>query len=335
VGRERESLEARRVLSMTRLLTLTGAGGSGKTRLAQEVARGLAGAYPDGTWIVEFAPLSDPALMAQAVASVLEGREHAGQPISRTLVSHLASRQMLLILDNCEHVVEEAASLAEELLKQCPGLKVLAKSREPLGVPGETVWTVPPLSIPRGSATPEQLIWSEAVHLFVDRARSRVPGFALTRDNAEAADPRQRTMTATLDWSYRLLEQEERTLLARLSVFAGGMTLEAIEAVCSDAAKRRTLTTLWAVVNADGTLDRDKGVTASNRVDTGDYRVTFNRDVSGCAYSATLGNVQSGEISVFEKISDPNATTPRQIAVATRDSAGILQDRPFQLVVRC
>jgi predicted ATPase/DNA-binding SARP family transcriptional activator/DNA-binding CsgD family transcriptional regulator len=294
VGREREMLEARRLLSMTRLLTLTGAGGSGKTRLAQEVARGLTGAYPDGTWIVEFAPLSDPALVAQAVASVLDVREHAGQPISRTLVSHLTSRQMLLILDNCEHVVEEAASLAEELLKQCSGLKVLATSREPLGVPGETVWTVPPLSIPRGSATPEQLIWSEAVRLFVDRARSRVPGFALTRDNAEAvsrvcsgldgiplaielatarvgalavdqvaskledslgllvggrtADPRQRTMTATLDWSYRLLEQEERTLLARLSVFAGGMTLEAIEAVCSDAGAEAVLDSVMRLV---------------------------------------------------------------------------------------
>jgi predicted ATPase/DNA-binding SARP family transcriptional activator/DNA-binding CsgD family transcriptional regulator len=294
VGREREMLEARRLLSMTRLLTLTGAGGSGKTRLALEVARGLLGIYPDGVWLVEFAPLSDPALVAKTLASVLDVREQAGQPVSRTLASHLSSRRTLLVLDNCEHVVEEAASLAEVLLKSCPDLKVLATSREPLGVPGETVWTVPPLSVPHGRATPESLIGTEAGRLFVDRARSRLPDFELTQDNAgavarvcatldgiplaielatarvgalaveqiagkledslvvlvggRAADPRQKTMTATLDWSYRLLDEAERKLLARLSVFAGGMTLEAIGRVCSDEGDEAVLDTTLRLV---------------------------------------------------------------------------------------
>lgn len=150
VGREREMLEVRRLLSMTRLLTLTGTGGSGKTRLALEVARDLVGAYPDGVWLAELAPLSDPALVPQSVAAALDVREQPDRPLTQTLSNYLASRQALLVLDNCEHLVEAVAHLANALLSACPKLRILATSREPLGVPGESVWLMSPLSLPEG-----------------------------------------------------------------------------------------------------------------------------------------------------------------------------------------
>jgi predicted ATPase len=151
VGREREMLEVKQELAMTRLLTLTGAGGSGKTRLALEVARDLAGAYPDGVWLVELAPLSEPDLVAQEVAGALKIAERPGQPLTDTLLDALADKEMLLIMDNCEHLVEAAAQLVDVLLDSCPHLRVLATSREPLGVSGEVNRPVPPLSLP-GSA---------------------------------------------------------------------------------------------------------------------------------------------------------------------------------------
>jgi non-specific serine/threonine protein kinase len=182
-------LEARRLLSMTRLLTLTGAGGSGKTRLALEVARSLADVYTDGVWLTELAPLSDPALAPQAVARAVGVREQPGRQLADTLVEHLRTGNLLLVLDNCEHLVEAAAHLAEILLRACPDLRVLATSRETLGVRGEVVLPVPPLSVPDANQalSIEGLMSTEAVRLFVDRARSRLPGFALTEENAAAA----------------------------------------------------------------------------------------------------------------------------------------------------
>jgi predicted ATPase/DNA-binding SARP family transcriptional activator/DNA-binding CsgD family transcriptional regulator len=186
VGRENETLEVKRLLSMTRLLTLTGAGGCGKTRLALEVARELTSTYPAGVWLVELAPRSDPVLVPQAVAQALGVLEQPGRPLEDTLADHLRSRSLLLVLDNCEHLVDGAARLAGVLLSACPHLKILATSREPLGVPGEAVWTVPPLSLPDadGEFTVENLMGCEAVRLFVDRARSRLPAFELTPENA-------------------------------------------------------------------------------------------------------------------------------------------------------
>jgi predicted ATPase/DNA-binding SARP family transcriptional activator/DNA-binding CsgD family transcriptional regulator len=283
VGREEASLEVKRLLSMTRLLALTGAGGSGKTRLALEVARDLSPAYPEGAWLVELAPLSDPDLVAQAVAQALGVREQPGRPLTDTLIDHLrAKEELLLVVDNCEHLVDAAAHLAAALLESCPMLRILATSREPLGVPGEVVWAVPHLSVPDGDRKPtiEGLMRAEAVRLFLDRARSRLPGFGLTEGNAGAvgrvcrklegiplaielaagrmgalaveqvaqrledslnvltggsrtAESRQQTLRATLDWSHGLLSESERTLFGRLSVFAGGWTLEAAEEVCS------------------------------------------------------------------------------------------------------
>jgi predicted ATPase/DNA-binding SARP family transcriptional activator/DNA-binding CsgD family transcriptional regulator len=283
VGREREMAEVKRTLAMTRLLTLTGAGGSGKTRLSLEIARDLGGSYPDGVWLVELAPLSDNGLVSQEVANVLRVQERPGEPLADTLVKALAGKQMLLVLDNCEHVVEEAARLVDKLLASCPRLKVLATSREPLGVSGEANWAVPPLSLPdatNGKATADALVRYEAVRLFVERARLRLPDFEVTAGNAgtvarvcrkldgmplaielatarmgvlaveqvaqrlevslevlkgtsRSAAPRQRTLRATLDWSYDLLSKDDRRFFGRLSVFVGGWTLEAAEAVCS------------------------------------------------------------------------------------------------------
>ncbi|MBA2782529.1 MAG: hypothetical protein H0T74_06350 [Rubrobacteraceae bacterium] len=188
VGREIETREVRQLLAMTGLLTLTGAGGSGKTRLALEVARELASTYPDGVWLVEFAPLSDPVLAPQAVAQVLGVREMPGRSLEDTLTDHLRTKSLLLVVDNCEHLVDTVAHLAEALLSSCPSLRILATSREPLGVRGEAVWTVAPLSLPDAEevSSIEELMSTEAVRLFLDRARYRLPGFDLDRENAGA-----------------------------------------------------------------------------------------------------------------------------------------------------
>ncbi len=188
VGREREMMEVKRELAMTRLLTLTGMGGSGKTRLALEVARSLVGAYPDGVWLVELADLSEAKLLPEAVAGALEAKEHPGQPLTDTLAEILQSKRTLLVLDNCEHLVEAAADLVDLLLGACPHVRVLVTSREPLDIPGEVRWTVPSLSVPdaRHSSTVVELEDSESVRLFAERARQRNPAFALGPGNAEA-----------------------------------------------------------------------------------------------------------------------------------------------------
>jgi predicted ATPase/DNA-binding SARP family transcriptional activator/DNA-binding CsgD family transcriptional regulator len=281
VGREREILEIKRELSMSRLLSLTGAGGSGKTRLALEVARDLVGAYPDGVWLVELAPLSEEALVPQAVAGVLDVRERPDQPLTDSLIEALRQKTLLVILDNCEHVVETAAHLVTLLLDACPRLKILATGREVLGIMGEVVWPVPLLSVPdvRSQPSVEELEGYEFARLFAERVHERNPNFTLNAENAhEVAEicrrldglplaielaaarskvlppnamrrhlgnrlellrgaardlpQRQRSLRATIEWSYELLDSTEKVLLARLSAFCGGCTLEAVEAVC-------------------------------------------------------------------------------------------------------
>ena len=286
VGREREVDEVRRLLVTTRLLTLTGSGGVGKTRLSQRVAADLGPSFPDGIWLVELAGLGDPSLLAQVVASVLGVREQPGRALLDTLIDVLRPRTCLLLLDNCEHLVEACAALADSLLRACPGLILLATSREPLGIAGETVWRVPPLTMPDASgdaATSDDtsaLAQYEAVRLFEERARAALPAFTLTGQNGPAvaqicrrldgiplaielaaarvrgvapeqladrlddrfrlltggsrtALARHQTLRALVDWSYELLSEPERVLFCRLSVFAGGWTLDAAEEVCS------------------------------------------------------------------------------------------------------
>ncbi len=280
VGREREMAQVRELLEDNRLLTLTGPGGSGKTRLALAVAWGVGQGFEDGVWLVELASLSDPELVPQAVASVLGVRETPGTPLVDSLRIHLGSRGVLLVLDNCEHLVGDCASLAEALLHSCPNLRILATSREALGVSGETIFAVPPLSLPDPRRLPalESLPHYEATRLFVERAKAARHEFSLTEGNAMAvaqvcyrldgiplaielaaarirvlsaeqissrlddsfrlltgggrsALAHQRTLRTAMDWSHELLSEEEKVLFRRLSVFAGGFTLEAAEAV--------------------------------------------------------------------------------------------------------
>jgi predicted ATPase/class 3 adenylate cyclase/Tfp pilus assembly protein PilF len=286
VGREREMAEVKRLLTDARLLTLTGVGGTGKTRLSLQVAADLLEQYTDGVWIVELASIGDPALVAQATASVFGVREEQGRTIQAVLTDYLQAKHLLLLLDNCEHLIEACAQLAEALLRACPKIQILASSREALGVAGETSYRIPSLSIPDVRRLPplETLSQYESVRLFVERAHSVQSTFALTTTNApyiaqicqrldgiplaielaaartkalspdqivsrlddrfrlltggsRTALPRQQTLQALIDWSHDLLSLPEQILLRRLSVFVGGWTLEAAEAVCADDTK--------------------------------------------------------------------------------------------------
>jgi non-specific serine/threonine protein kinase len=281
VGRQQEVLDLTQLLSTTRLLTLTGAGGVGKTRLALEVARGTEAAFGEVT-LVELAALADPALVPQAVAWAIGVGEQPGEPVVQRLQAVLGRRSRLLVIDNCEHLIQACAELVESMLRACPGVRFITTSREPLDLGAEFTWRVPSLSLPmaEGTVSVSNTGRSDAVRLFVERARQNRPGFALTRENAPAiaqicqrldgiplaielaaarvnaltveqiaarlhdclglltgggrtVPDRQRTLRGTLDWSYGLLSESEGLLLGRLSVFAGGWTLEAAEAVCA------------------------------------------------------------------------------------------------------
>jgi predicted ATPase/DNA-binding XRE family transcriptional regulator len=186
VGRDDATRDLVRQLGRTRLLTLTGVGGCGKTRLALEAARAAIDDYADGVWLVELGPLADPALVGPHVATVLRVRETAEQTLEAALVNALRQRTTLLVLDNCEHVLDACAQVIDVLLKACPNLVVLTTSREPLGIVGEAVWRVPSLALPDAPSPMdlEELLRTPAVHLFVERATAVQPRFALTTRNA-------------------------------------------------------------------------------------------------------------------------------------------------------
>jgi non-specific serine/threonine protein kinase len=188
VGREREMAEVKERLASTRLLTLTGAGGCGKTRLALQIAADVADAYPDGVWLVELAPLTDSRLVPSVVAAVLGVREGPGQPIETALIAALRTRRLVLLLDNCEHLIDACAHLANAILRACPEVRILATSRAALGIAGEVRWRVRSLALPSVDppAPLAALAESEAIRLFVERAVATSPGFALTVQNATA-----------------------------------------------------------------------------------------------------------------------------------------------------
>ena len=280
VGRQKEVTHLADLLGSARLVTLTGAGGSGKTRLAQQLAGRVVSTFAQGAWFVDLAPIADADLLAAVVARVLDVPEKTGATIEQALLDWLRPRQLLLILDNCEHLVDACAAFAESLLRHAPALRVLATSREALNAPGEAVWRVPPLAVPVQSATVglDEMLGFDAIRLFADRAAA-VSSFQITEENittvadicrrldgvplaielaaarvkllsvtqirdrlhdrfrllvggGRTAVARQRTLEATVDWSYELLENGERRVLGRLSVFSGGWTLEAAEHVC-------------------------------------------------------------------------------------------------------
>jgi predicted ATPase/DNA-binding CsgD family transcriptional regulator/Tfp pilus assembly protein PilF len=188
IGRERQLAELRRLLRGTRLITLVGAGGAGKTRLALKLASDVRDRNPDGVWLVELAALSDPQLLEQTVASSCGVMEDSLRPVDDVLTGALSSRRALVILDGCEHLVDRCADLATRLLRSCPELTLLTTSREPLGVPGELIWRTPSLSLPRSEDAdqPELILESEAVRLFVERARLGRPDFELDRNASNA-----------------------------------------------------------------------------------------------------------------------------------------------------
>ncbi|MBI4785855.1 MAG: AAA family ATPase, partial [Chloroflexi bacterium] len=281
IGREGEIAEVKRLLGTTRLLTLTGSGGAGKTRLALQVAAALTQQYVDGVWFVDLAPLTDPALVPQTIASVFDLHQSASAPIITILTNYLRPKNLLLVLDNCEHLILACAQVADDLLRACPSLSILATSREALGIAGEVAFRVPSLSQPSDKSSLAELQRCEAARLFIERATAVQPQVGSTTQNAASvaqicqrldgmplaielatartrslsveqiaarlndrfrlltlgsrtAPPRHQTLRAVIDWSYGLLSSAEKILFRRLAIFAGGWTLEAAEAVCSN-----------------------------------------------------------------------------------------------------
>ena len=282
IGREQEIAEVKQELDQHRLVTLTGSGGTGKTRLSLQVAADLFEKFDHGVWFIELAPLTDPELIPQTILSAIGISEQPGKAPLEILKEYLHEKKMLIMLDNCEHLVSASAQVTNALLSAAPNLKIMASSREALGVKGEASYPVPSLSLPDIKHLPviEQLSQYEAVRLFIDRALLVAPHFVVDKDNApfiaqicyrldgiplaielaaarvkvlsieqlskrlddrfrlltggaRTALPRQQTLRALIDWSYDLLSENERLLLRRLSVFAGGWTLEAAEEVCA------------------------------------------------------------------------------------------------------
>jgi predicted ATPase/DNA-binding SARP family transcriptional activator len=291
VGREMELREVGKLLDGHRLVTVTGPGGAGKTSLVVELARQVADGWPDGAWLVELAAVRDPELVPGVVIATLGLGEEPGEPggpggpppapLDR-LVEFTGDKTLLLLMDNCEHLADACAALTERLLRTAAGVKVLAASREVLGVAGEARWPIPPLATPEPEETggaPDALARWDAVRLFVERAALADPGFrldgesgpavallcrrldgmplaielaaarvralsagelverlgdrfALLTNGGRAAEPRQRTLRATIDWSFQLLEDADRRLFRRLAIFAGTFTVAAAEAVC-------------------------------------------------------------------------------------------------------
>ena len=281
VGRAGAVRKVAGLLEEHRLVTVAGPGGVGKTRLAGQVARQVAGRFADGAWLAELAPVGDPAQLPGVAAAVLGVREQPGVPPAEAVARALARRQLLLVLDNCEHVIGAAAELCAGLLAACDDVRVLATSREPLGVAGEARYRLGPLTLPGGD--PADAGGSEAVALFADRACQVDAGFALDAETGPAvarlvtrldgmplaielaaarvealgvtqlldrlddrfallaagdrlAPGRHRSLAATVEWSYRLLDDREKRVFRAVSVFPGPFTLEAAEAVAGPGA---------------------------------------------------------------------------------------------------
>jgi predicted ATPase/class 3 adenylate cyclase len=282
IGRTRELASLAGVLEQHRLVTLTGVGGVGKTRLAVQLAANVLDRLSDGAWLVALASIRDPALVPSAVAAALEIVEHPGRPVTETLCDAIGSRELLLVLDNCEHLIDATARLVDVLLDACSALRIVATSREALGVEGEQTWPTPSLRLPaRDGASLVDVAQTDAVALFVERARAVRPDFELSPANANSvtalcsrldgiplaielaaarisalgpqdilervdrrfllltggsrtALERHQTLQAAVDWSYDLLEEREQRFFERLSVFAGGFSLEGAQAVAAE-----------------------------------------------------------------------------------------------------
>ena len=280
IGREKELEEIKNLIATRRLVTLTGTGGIGKTRLSLKTGEQLIHEYTNGIWFVELASLTDPARVPQTVAALFNLVESLNESPTEKLIHFLHPKAVLLILDNCEHLLDASAQLADALLRNCPNVKILATSREPLRITGEAQYHVPSLGLPDIQQLLEQLLGYESIQLFEERARLVQDNFSLTLKNASSIAhicsrldgiplaielaaarvnllsteqialhldesfnlltggsrttlPRHQTLRASIDWSWHLLSEPEQILLRRLSIFAGGWTLDAAESVCT------------------------------------------------------------------------------------------------------
>jgi predicted ATPase/DNA-binding CsgD family transcriptional regulator len=369
VGRRRELREVKRLLGTNRLLTLTGSGGVGKTRLALRAAAEMSRGFPDGAWLVPLAPVHDPLLVTQAVFNALGVHDLSPGLSLPSLTEYLAGKRLLLVLDNCEHLLDGCAVLACTLVEACPDLRLLATSRQALGVASEVRVLVPPMSLPgEDDVVAERIIGSDAVWLLSERAAAVVPGFAVDTDNAttvlhlcrrldgiplalelaavrlgslsldqlnqglatelsilgsgnRGAEFRQLTLEATIDWSYGLLNRQERLLWARLSVFAGGFEEDAVTEVCSDAQlpAERIVAVLGALVEKSILKRQLRGSRAprywlletlrqygrQRLREFGDEPVTQRRHFAWiCALARMIGAWDCRQAELFKRMSD-------------------------------
>jgi predicted ATPase/class 3 adenylate cyclase len=361
VGRDAVVAEVKALIEQHRLVTLTGAGGAGKTRCAIQVGAELLDGSGEGVWLAELAPISDPALVAKVVAQALNVQEQPNRPILDTVLAYLKRKRLLLILDNCEHVIEEARRVVAAILHDCPEVYVLATSREPLNISAEATYRMPSLAVPSSVETllTEGPSRYGAVQLFVDRALFSNNRFAFTQENAphvaeicrrldgiplaielaaarvkvlspqqlaqklderfrvltggdRSALPRQQTMRALIDWSYDLLSDDERTLFRKLSIFAGGFTLETAAAVCREGEIDEIVVLDLLCSLVDKSLVQAEMVGDDTRYRLLESTRQYAREKlnEGGAYDAVARAHAAAYLALSEELDDARETTP-------------------------
>src|SRR5512139_2627425 len=298
IGREKEKNEIAFLSGQFPLVTILGAAGIGKTRLSLQIARAQSAMCPDGVWLIELAPIRDPLLLPRIVTTTIGLRDEPQRPVIDMLCDYLHEKRLLLVFDNCEHLVDACAQLADRILRTAPSVRMIASSREALNIPGEVTYLIPPLELPESDppASLDTVCEVEAVRLFIDRAAAALPSFRASDENiasivkicrhldgiplaielaaakirvlgVEQIDERlgdryrfltggsrtslerHQTLRAAIDWSYNLLSPEEQSLFLRLSIFSGGWSLEAAEAVCGGDGQQDVLDLLEQLIN--------------------------------------------------------------------------------------
>jgi predicted ATPase/DNA-binding SARP family transcriptional activator len=373
VGRGDDLTRIMAAFGGARLVTLTGPGGAGKTRLAAEAGARLLERMPDGVWMVELGSVVDPVDLPQAVLSLFGARElrllatpgtAAVPPLDR-LVEALGGRELLVVMDNCEHLVAAAAALVDHLLARCPGLSVLATSREPLGIAGEVLHPVGPLAVPEGDVSPAEALASPAVRLLADRGAAARPGFAVDRatvgpvlgicraldglplaielaaarlhalspdqvaarlddrfrllaDGRRPVAGRHQTLRAVIDWSWELLGGAEQVLLRRLSVFAGGATLEAAERVCTGPAPGgpaadEVLYLLAGLVDKSLVVAADDGAGGARYTMLETVRAYGAERLAEAGETETVARAHAGYLLALAEEAEPELRRPDQL----------------------
>jgi predicted ATPase/class 3 adenylate cyclase len=364
VGRDEVMAEINALIGKFPLVTLFGTGGAGKTRCAIQVGAELLDGSGDGVWLAELAPISDPTLVASVVARALNLQESSNRPILETLVAYLKRKRLLLILDNCEHVIEHVRSVVTAIVHGCPEVRILATSREGLNITGEHVYRMPSLSVPVAGTTltAEAALHHGAVTLFTERAVASNGRFVFTDENAphvaeicrrldgiplaielaaarvkvlspqrlaqmlderfrvltggdRSALPRHQTMRALIDWSYDLLSDEERTVFRKLSIFAGGFTLESAGAVCSDEVidEIAMLDVLSSLVDKSLVQAEELGSGTRYRLLESTRQYGREKLSESGAYETTAGAHAAAYLALAEELDDTWETTPDRV----------------------